>query len=666
MFRITKSSLVSAVALTIVGFAMLGCESESATTTSPEQPVTVNPPTAETVSETKVAQEPLTINARTVEPDAETVGETKVTQEPLNIEARTVEPHDEESSVEESDLQDTNPDESEDVSVDPESPMEDAEDVEDHSWQVEIDEDTVWLEIFDQLSASEQSCIEGISGIEDLDDRLGRGLMALLDEEAAEDDLAEDIPIFQCLDQESANEILTQIMLIGTLEDTDDEVVVSCLRDALDSVDIRHFMLPQPEMDEEALVLAAFMVASTLDLCWKLPPAIELDAPQGETVWKIPAELQKLSGVIFLDLVSEDVIYGLDRTTPHKSVIAIDRLNGEVLWRYDFRTRSSWDRDPYIFSMVDGVIYASNNNLHAIDASSGRLLWDHLDGGHPENLVVADGVVYYLRENFDRLKTLFAADALTGEALWVYRDYPFSDNQSFAIGGGVVYVGRIVVLDSLTGQRISFDDEPLWHDSRRWFGINDRKIVDGAVYWLYESGLEVVEALTWEDMWQYDAELARDTKAQIAEGRAYLWSRNEGTISAIDLDDGVLLWTFESEGTNAGFTIANGIVYSASQSYSSDENRESGHAYALDATTGELLWEFETTNAPLFHVPTVDEGVVYVGGKGLYALDATDGDLLWYYLIDLTENNAPLVKDGTVYVADLWRGVYGLKAPQSE
>ena len=587
----------------------------------------------------------------------ETVAEIIATQELVVADTSTADPDTDEIVTEEPSVQEPNLDDSTVGTADPEAPMENAPVMEDRPLPFEIGIDTVWRDVFDQLSASERSCIEGLSSVDDLNANPERRLTSIIDEDSTEVDAALDASIYGCLNRETANRILTEVWLILLLDvaEGDDELVESCVRDVLSSVDMMQVSFSNSDPQVEAINMAFKM-----DLCWNLPPVSELDVPQGEIVWHYPA-----TGIV-LELLSEDAIYGLDYTTPFNSIVAIDRMNGEVLWRYEFGERASYDRDPHIFTLVDGVLYASNNDLHAIDVSSGRLLWEHRDKGHPKNLVFSNGMAYYfidyyVTESGDEVEALLAADAMTGEVLWTYEEYPYAYNQSFAVGDGVIYVGRteddLRILDSRTGQRVSFDNEPKWHDARQYFGTHDRKIVDAVVYWLYRSGLEAEDALTGETLWQYEAEIDAGTNAEIVEGYAYLWSTNENSISVIDLSDGELTWTYETEGWNLGTTITNDVVYAVS-GYG-----DTGMAHALDAITGDLLWEFQTTDALLHQFPTVANGVVYVSGKGLYALDAVDGELLWYYLIDLTENGPPMAKDGIVYVADLWRGVYGLKVP---
>lgn len=73
--------------------------------------------------------------------------------------------------------------------------------------------------------------------------------------------------------------------------------------------------------------------------------------------------------------------------------------------------------------------------------------------------------------------------------------------------------------------------------------------------------------------------------------------------------------------------------------------------YALDAETGREEWVF-STEMPLGHSPTIDNGVVYVGGYDhhIYALDAFTGKSLWTFKAEGGFDTNPLVVQGKVYV----------------
>src|SRR5262245_54273721 len=76
--------------------------------------------------------------------------------------------------------------------------------------------------------------------------------------------------------------------------------------------------------------------------------------------------------------------------------------------------------------------------------------------------------------------------------------------------------------------------------------------------------------------------------------------------------------------------------------------------YALRADDGEVAWVY-ATELPLGHSPTVEAGVVYVGGfdRRLYALDAATGQRLWTFdEAQAGYHTNPLVVSGKVYAGN--------------
>ncbi len=75
--------------------------------------------------------------------------------------------------------------------------------------------------------------------------------------------------------------------------------------------------------------------------------------------------------------------------------------------------------------------------------------------------------------------------------------------------------------------------------------------------------------------------------------------------------------------------------------------------YALDADTGTEKWVYPT-ELPLGHSPTVDNGIVYVGGfdRMLHAIDAYTGQRKWTFTAGAGFDTNPLVVDGLVMLGN--------------
>jgi outer membrane protein assembly factor BamB len=86
--------------------------------------------------------------------------------------------------------------------------------------------------------------------------------------------------------------------------------------------------------------------------------------------------------------------------------------------------------------------------------------------------------------------------------------------------------------------------------------------------------------------------------------------------------------------------------------------------YALDAENGEEVWRYDT-ELPLGNSPTVEGGVVYVGGydRKLHALDAQTGASLWSFDgAQAGYNTNPLVVDGRVFAGNRDGNMYAIGA----
>jgi hypothetical protein len=85
--------------------------------------------------------------------------------------------------------------------------------------------------------------------------------------------------------------------------------------------------------------------------------------------------------------------------------------------------------------------------------------------------------------------------------------------------------------------------------------------------------------------------------------------------------------------------------------------------YALDAESGAERWVYPTA-LPLGHSPTVQDGIVYVGGLDhkLYAIDAFTGQGLWSFEGGAGFQTNPLVAGGKVYAGNRDGSFYAIYA----
>lgn len=141
-------------------------------------------------------------------------------------------------------------------------------------------------------------------------------------------------------------------------------------------------------------------------------------------------------------------------------------------------------------------------------------------------------------------------------------------------------------------------------------------------------------------------------------GLVFTSSTDDASVFALRASDGSRAWTAASIGDAQA--AGNGLVI-----VGRFDRVDPSQVSALSATDGSQRWVFhvEGTNRPY---AAMVGSTVYVYGAGnastatdnvvpgdvLYALRATDGTLLWKTVVPVAGSSAPVVGDGTVYVAD--------------
>jgi outer membrane protein assembly factor BamB len=251
---------------------------------------------------------------------------------------------------------------------------------------------------------------------------------------------------------------------------------------------------------------------------------------------------------------------------------------------------------------------------------------------------------------------VYALEAETGTLLWNYTTDGVV-RSSPAVDNGVVYVGGV------DGQVHAVD---AGNGAKRWSfrtggAIRTRPTVsEGAVYVQADDGvLYKVRAVGGEEVWRvkvvekpierlpFDNPKSRydrfGSDVTVAGGRLYLGT-HDGLVLALDPASGARQWSFATgDAVLAAPAVEAGRVYVGSFD---------GSVYALDAATGTLVWKRDTRGA-VVSTPGVAGGRVVVGNRAydVLALDARTGDVAWkrYVWFSWIESSA-VVRDGIAYV----------------
>jgi len=258
---------------------------------------------------------------------------------------------------------------------------------------------------------------------------------------------------------------------------------------------------------------------------------------------------------------------------PPLYIHALEVATGKEKWKTTIGAGWSGESSP---AVVGGTVYigSRDNNIYALDATTGNVKWKHFTGGEIHSSpVVLDGVVYIGSTDL----YLYVLDAQTGAEKWKYKtrkDYGgiFS---SPAISDGKVYLD-IYVLDAETGESL---DGGVYQG-----GWCSPVIHDGTVYWSNEEKkyMHAVDIKTNDDKWNFEME-----------------KKEVGSSAVAALGDTL-------------------YVASHTQEYTQDEK---GYLYALDATTGTKKWKREIDCIRC--TPTISGETLYIGS---HMLDANTGD----------------------------------------
>jgi len=255
---------------------------------------------------------------------------------------------------------------------------------------------------------------------------------------------------------------------------------------------------------------------------------------------------------------------------------ALRASDGRLLWQHPNGV-FVWI-PPYI---GDGVAYvystqhvtgSSNSEVWSIDAvrsSDGRLLWEHSANGvviHIEN-----NIVYIYRQQDERIEAMRASD---GRTLWRYQ---MSGGDQPLFAQGVVYVYTANGPAALNGS----DGRLLWQSK---ISVDTLRIDKGILYSYSPDGGSVValRASSGELLWQHQA--PADSTLTVANEVVYIRQTLTGaTLNALRGSDGAMLWQRKTNGDV--LQVQNGQLYTSSQA--------DGTLDALSIQDGKLLWHYQ-------------------------------------------------------------------------
>ncbi|MCW4001234.1 MAG: PQQ-binding-like beta-propeller repeat protein [Candidatus Bathyarchaeota archaeon] len=337
-------------------------------------------------------------------------------------------------------------------------------------------------------------------------------------------------------------------------------------------------------------------------------------------------------------------------------------LTNRTLWTY--QTGGDVFSSPCV---VNGILYvgSDDNNVYALNASSGEKLWNYSTGDTVESSpCVVNGLLYVGSHD----SNVYALNALTGTKIWNYSTGGWVISSPCVVDG-VVYVSsgdsNVYALNASTGTK-------LWSHAAGWFGAESSPCVADGVVYLGTDHFYVyaLNASTGSNIWSYDIGEYVDYSPCFADGVVYIGSGSgitaDGHVTAFNASSGEKIWTYTAE--HLGITadgwvmscpsIVDGIVYVGSNNH---------NLYALNSSTGNLIWNY-TTDGWVASSPCVANDIVYVGSTdwNIYAINASSGSKIWSYIAGSAIRSSPCMANGIVYVGSSDNKVYAFGEAEAD
>lgn len=290
---------------------------------------------------------------------------------------------------------------------------------------------------------------------------------------------------------------------------------------------------------------------------------------------------------------------------------------------------------------------AYDNNLYAIDATSGEFRWKFpTEGGiatkpavYQENIIVGSGD-----------GKLYSISTKSGKLAWTHpvelpiRCSPKVADGLVIFGADDGYLYGLNLLSNHLGFKIetggAIRSSPFINSESIYFG-NEL----GEFYCVDFHG---------QVKWRFKAKKAITSSPFVSEGVAYFTSL-DGTFYALDAKSGWAIWRHRMlKGSISSPCRVENLVIAGSAD---------GFIYCLNANTAKEVWKFQA-NHQISGSPVVHNDFLYCGAADgvMYCLDYRTGSLRWKFTTDGPITCAPLVHNDVVYFGSADHLFYALMA----
>jgi outer membrane protein assembly factor BamB len=401
---------------------------------------------------------------------------------------------------------------------------------------------------------------------------------------------------------------------------------------------------------------ASQSVSAWYDLCFLHPNG---DAPPQWRNQKQSALVIPQGGCVSLQAEGMDAV-SLSRAVLSTNETGIWRNETEYafLWRQD----AVWGFDNFgTATYEDGVLYApskGDNNVYAIDASNGDIVWNRTIRQCDASPCIDGGVIYVGEccgsygepTPFPRAMTL---NKTTGEEVW-----RFIEPNNFTWVGSPLVHGDYVYYTTLGSGVYALnktDGTPIWHQD----------IGDVVCSVAYHNGMVFVSAhdppgqyafnaTTGEEVWHQNYGASWDSSPVIYEEMVIQVTRNTitGVWSTYVLNEtnGELMQKFEGEGSPSTPLVHGGKILIPDDDW---------RLWAFDLLTGDEVWHTVdlhdgTLQDYSYCSPAAAGGAIYYQSLNgtFYVINETDGGILWSFTLGDYGFGSPSIGDGCVFITN--------------
>ena len=249
--------------------------------------------------------------------------------------------------------------------------------------------------------------------------------------------------------------------------------------------------------------------------------------------------------------------------------------------------------------------------IHAIDFETGKRLGIDSFGDLVEGTPIIQKGILFIPVGWGR-RALYAYDLSSGQTRWKLKGAPIS-----------------------TGL-LALDDAFVAVDAEAW--MRKYNTENGEVLWEHALGDQVTIYAT-----------------PVLAGGHIVVADDQGTVVALDPDDGAVQWTQTLPAPVYASIAANetGLFVPSTR----------GRFFALDAAQGRIRWHFTLPDTTVhFTAPAVDGSLVVVGASdgALRAFDAVTGTLRWTFQNDAALRATPLLTPQTVYIGNMAHSLFAI------